>query len=78
MSNKERASTNYNDLKYFYFNLQKNIGITIFNRENELIEEEIISFLKSERRKLFEIIPGRIFNFSRESNELYSIYNYLY
>ena len=53
-----------NDLKNYYFNLHKNRDIYILNRENEVIEEEIIGFLKSERKKLLEIIPGRVFNFS--------------
>ena len=51
-----------NDLRYFYIHLLKNRELDILNRENELIEEEIISFLKSERQKLLKIIPGRIFN----------------
>ena len=58
-----------NDLKYYYIILLKNRGLDILNRENELIEEEIISFLKSERKKLIEIIPGRIFNPFENSNE---------
>ena len=58
-----------NDLKYYYFNLQKNRSLNILNRENELIEEEIISFLKKERQKLLEIIPGRIFDFSKEDSK---------
>jgi len=58
-----------NDLKYYYFNLHKNRDLDILNRENELIEEEVISFLKSERKKLLEIIPGRVFNFSMEKIE---------
>ena len=36
---------------------------------NELIEEEIISFLRSERLKLLEIIPGRVFNSLEINNE---------
>ena len=51
-----------NDLIYFYIHLLKNRELNITNHENELIEEEIISFLKSERQKLLKIIPGRIFN----------------
>ena len=65
--NKEHPLIN-NDLKYYYFNLHKNRDLDILNRENELIEEEIISFLKIERQKLLEIIPGRIFDFSGEDN----------
>ena len=53
-----------NDLRYFYIHLLKNPKLDILHHENELIEEEIISFLKSERKKLLEIIPGRIFNSS--------------
>jgi len=56
----------YNDLRYYYFNLLKNRDLDIKNRENELIEEEIISFLKSEREKLLEIIPGRLFTTESE------------
>ncbi|MFW9874159.1 MAG: HNH endonuclease domain-containing protein, partial [Candidatus Thorarchaeota archaeon] len=51
-----------NDLKYLYHNILKNRELDVINRENDLIEEEVISFLKSERKKLLEIIPGRIFN----------------
>ncbi|KKM70344.1 hypothetical protein LCGC14_1441720, partial [marine sediment metagenome] len=51
----------YNDLNYYYYNLMKNRDLDILNRENKLIEKEIISFLKSERKKLLEIVPGRIF-----------------
>lgn len=58
-----------NDLNYYYCFLHKNKDLDILSRENELIEEEIISFLKSERKKLLEIIPGRIFDFSIDSNE---------
>ena len=68
LKNKEHPLIN-NDLKYYYFNLQKNRDMDILSRENELIEEEIISFLKSERQKLIEIIPGRIFDFSIDNNE---------
>ena len=57
----------YNDLKYFYFNLLKNQNLDITTRENELIEEEIINFLKIEREKLLEIIPGQIFNAESKS-----------
>ncbi len=66
--NKEHPLIN-NDLKYFYFNLHKNKDLDILTRENELIEEEIINFLKSERQKILEIIPGRIFNFLSENSE---------
>jgi len=62
-----------NDLKYCYINLFKNRELDIKNRENELIEEEIISFLKSERQKLLEIIPGRIFR--RITNKNKGIYD---
>jgi len=68
LSHKEHPLIN-NDLKYYYFNLCKNRELDIKNRENELIEEEIISFLKSERQKLLEIIPGRIFNAIADNNE---------
>lgn len=66
--NKEHPLIN-NDLKYYYFNLQKNKDLDILNRENELIEEEIITFIKSERQKLLEIIPGQIFNFLLENDK---------
>ena len=58
-----------NDLQYYYIHLLKNQKLDIINRENELIEEEIISFLKSEREKLVEIIPGRFFNSSGINTE---------
>ena len=58
-----------NDLKYLYINLLKNYDLDILNRENDLIEEEIISFLRSERLKLLEIIPGRVFNSLEINNE---------
>ncbi len=47
----------------------KNRDLDIIVRENELIEEEIISFLKSERKKLLEIVPGRIFKSLEDNNE---------
>jgi len=68
LSHKEHPLIN-NDLKYYYINLLKNRELDILTRENELIEEEIISFLKSERQKLLEIIPGRIFNSIANNNE---------
>ena len=58
-----------NDLKYYYYNLLKNRELDIMGRENELIEEEIISFLKIERKKLLEIVPGRIFKSLEDNNE---------
>lgn len=60
----------HNDLKYYYSNIMKNRDLDVMVRENALIEEEIISFLRSERKKLLEIIPGRIFNpIENESEE---------
>jgi len=58
-----------NDLRYFYINFLKNRELDISNRENKLIEEEIISFLKIERKELLEIIPGRIFNSKENEKE---------
>lgn len=47
----------------------KNHTLYVIYRENELIEEEIISFLKNEINKLLEIIPGRIFNPTENESE---------
>ena len=58
-----------NDLKYYYSNIMKNRDLDVIVRENALIEEEIISFLKSERKNLLEIIPGRIFNPIEDEDE---------
>ncbi|KKK84563.1 hypothetical protein LCGC14_2782100 [marine sediment metagenome] len=58
-----------NDLKYYYYNIMKNRDLDVIDRENALIEEEIISFLKSERKKRLEIIPGRIFNPTENETE---------
>ena len=59
-----------NDLNYYYYNLMKNRDLEIINRENDLIEEEIITFIKGEIKMLLEIIPGRIFNpFDNEKRE---------
>jgi len=68
LSNKEHVLIN-NDLRYFYIHLLKNRELDISNRENELMEEEIISFLKIERQKLLEIIPGRIFSSNSNDKE---------
>lgn len=58
------------DLLYYYQNLQKNTDLNINSRENELIEEELVNFLKLERKRLLEIIPGSIFTISSdEDNE---------
>ena len=63
-----------NDLNNFYFNLHKNRDLNILTRDNDLIEEEIISFLKAERKKHLEIIPGRIFNpFENEDEEVINL-----
>ena len=61
-----------NDLRYLYIHLLKNCEFDIINRENELIEKEIIIFLKSEREKLLEIIPGKIFSFISNNKDLNS------
>ena len=48
----------FNDLKYFYVIIIKNKDIDIPKRENEMIEEDLVIFIKKEREKLSEIIPG--------------------
>ncbi len=40
----------------------KNRNLDVISRENDLIEEEILNFIKGERKMLLEIIPGRVFN----------------
>ncbi len=58
-----------NDLKYYYYNIMKNRDLDVIDRENALIEEEIISFIRSERKKLLEIVPGHIFNPTKNESE---------
>ena len=47
-----------NDLNYFYVIITKNKDIDIRKRDNEMIEEDLVIFIKKEREKLTEIIPG--------------------
>ena len=46
------------DLNYFYVIITKYKDIDIPGRENEMIEEDLVIFIKKEREKLSEIIPG--------------------
>ena len=50
-----------NDLNYFYVIITKNEDIDIHKREIEMIEEDLVVFIKKEREKLSEIIPGEYF-----------------
>jgi len=42
--------------------------LNVKDRENALIEEDIISLIRSERKKLLEIFPGCIFKFKPIDN----------
>ncbi|MHA1285087.1 MAG: hypothetical protein ACTSQP_21520 [Promethearchaeota archaeon] len=50
-----------NDLKYFYYILQKRQDIRISEYENTLIEKELFEFIKSEYMNLLKMNPGKIF-----------------
>ncbi|MHA1252326.1 MAG: HNH endonuclease domain-containing protein, partial [Candidatus Helarchaeota archaeon] len=66
----KKAALIENDLKYFYFDLQKRFDVDIMERENTRIEKELIEFIKSERIKLLKLVPGKIFRI--EKNKKFS------
>ena len=61
--NKEKSLIE-NDLRYYYILMQKNRAFDIINRDIVQIEEELIAYLKQEREKLLEIIPGQLFRYN--------------
>ena len=63
--NREKDDYNLisNDLAYFYQILQKNRDLKINTREDSLIVDEILTFLKGEWNNLRNLIPGKLFEF---------------
>ncbi len=60
--NHKEESLISNDLNYFYSIITKKENIDIPKKENESIEEDLVIFIKKEREKLAEIIPGEYFS----------------
>ena len=67
LSNKENPLIE-NDLSYYYLIMHKNRDFDLINRDVVQIEEELITYLKQEREKLLEIIPGQLFKYNLNEN----------
>ena len=52
-----------NDLYYFYIIMQKNREFNITKRDIVQIEEEILTYIKQERKNLLKIVPGQKFKY---------------
>jgi len=63
---KEIGKLVLNDLNYFYYILHRNESLNLENRDKGQIEEEIIAFIKQERKNLAEIIPGKNYLYIEE------------